>query len=80
MRDASISLLFKKEDSELLKKWRPISLLSTDYKIISKVLVNRVKPVMPSIIHPDQCCSVPGRSSADNGTLLLSLGVRVKIM
>jgi hypothetical protein len=70
MRQALISLLFKKEDPELLKNWRPISLLNTDYKIITKVLVNRVKPVMPTIIHPDQCCSVPGRSSEDNATLL----------
>ena len=61
MRQALISLLFKKEDPELLKNWRPISHLNTDYKIITKVLVNRVKPVMPMIIHPDQCCSVPGR-------------------
>ena len=45
-------------------------LLNTDYKIITKVLVNRVKPVMPTIIHPDQCCSVPGRSSEDNATLV----------
>ena len=70
MHQALISLLFKKEDPELLKNWRPISLLNTDYKIITKVLVNRVKPVMPTIIHPDQCCSVPGRSSEDNATLL----------
>jgi hypothetical protein len=70
IRQALISLLFKKEDPELLKNWRPISLLNTDYKIITKVLVNRVKPVMPMIIHPDQCCSVPGRSSEDNATLL----------
>jgi hypothetical protein len=53
------SLLFKKEDPELLTNWRPISLLNTDYKIITKVLLNRVKPVMPTIIHPDQCCFVP---------------------
>ena len=65
MRQALISLLFKKEDPELLKNWRPSSLLNTDYKIITKVLVNRVKTVMPTIIRPDQCCSVPERSSED---------------
>ena len=70
MRQALILLLFKKEDPELLKNWRPISLLNTDYKIITKVLVNRIKPVMPTIIHPERCCSVPGRASENNATLL----------
>ena len=70
MRQALILLLFKKEDPELLKNWHPISLLNTDYKIITKVLVNRIKPVMPTIIHPERCCSVPGRASENNATLL----------
>lgn len=70
LRQAIISLLYKKDDPELLKNWRPISLLNVDYKILTKVLVNRIKPLMSSLIHPDQCCSVPGRSSEDNATLL----------
>ena len=70
LRQAVISLLYKKDDPELLKNWRPISLLNVDYKIMTKVLVNRLKPHMSTIVHPDQCCSVPGRSSDDNATLL----------
>ena len=70
LRQALIILLFKKNDPEELKNWRPIALLNTDYKIIAKALVHRLKPVMSSVIHPDQCCSVPGRSSEDNATLL----------
>jgi hypothetical protein len=69
MRQALISLLFKKEDFPISQE-RPIALLNTDDKIITKVLVNRVKPVMPMIIHPDLCCSVPGRSCEDNATPL----------
>ena len=70
IRRAIITLIFKKEDPEELKNWRPISLLTADYKIIAKVLANRLKNVMRSLIHPDQTCSVPGRSSERNATLL----------
>jgi hypothetical protein len=70
LRQAMILLLYKKDDPELLKNWRRISLLNVDYKIITKVLVNRMKPLMSSFIDSDQCCAVPGRSSEDNATLL----------
>jgi hypothetical protein len=70
LRRAVITLLFKKEDPENLKNWRPISLLNVDYKVIAKVITQRLRVVMPSLIHPDQSCAVPGRSSEDNATLL----------
>ena len=60
LRRAIITVIFKKEDPEELKNWRPISLLTADYKIIAKVLANRLKNVMGSLIHPDQTCSVAG--------------------
>ena len=34
----------------LLKNWRPITLLNTDYKIASGVIANRMKKVLPNII------------------------------
>ena len=39
---------------EFLKNWRPISLLTTDYKIITSVMANRTKKVLEKIIGPDQ--------------------------
>ena len=42
-RTSVIALLFKGDDRELLKYWRPISLLCTDYKILTTALVNRMK-------------------------------------
>ena len=46
MRLAIISLLYKKGDIELLKNWRPISLLNVDYKIGSKALANRLQLIL----------------------------------
>ena len=42
-RTSVVTLLFKGDDRELLKNWRPISLLCTDYKILTKALANRIK-------------------------------------
>ena len=39
---------------EFMKNWRPISLLCTDYKIISNVMANRMKTVLNDKIGPDQ--------------------------
>ena len=61
LRRAIITLIFKKDDPESFKNWRPISLLSVNYKLIAKVIAQRLRVVMPSVIHPDQSCAVPGR-------------------
>ena len=60
-RQALLRLVHKKDATNLVKNWRPISLLNTDYKIASKVITER-KSVIASIVHQDQTCSVPGRS------------------
>ena len=62
-RQALITLLCKNFDLHmLLPHWRPISLLSIDYKIISKAMSLRLKQVLPNVIHQNQKCSVEGRS------------------
>ena len=66
-RLATITLLCKdKEKANDLAYWRPISLLNTDVKILSKVLCNRLKKVIGSIVQKDQTCGIPGRSITDN--------------
>ena len=69
-RRAAVTLLPKKGDLQELKNWRPVSLLCTDYKILSKALALRLSEMMASIIHPDQTYCVPGRLISDNVTLI----------
>ena len=50
-----IRLIPKKDkDLTLIKNWRPISLLNTDYKLIAHVLADRLQNVIPNIISKDQ--------------------------
>lgn len=70
MQESVTRVIFKKDDPKDLKNWRPISLLNVDYKICSKTLANRLSIVLPSIIHEDRTCSVPGRTIFENLSLL----------
>ena len=57
-----IILLPKPEkDKRYLSNWRPISLLNHTYKILSGALAERLKPVLPDIVNPDQKGFVRGR-------------------
>ena len=55
MKMGVITLLYKKKgDKRCLKNYRPISLLNVDYKIIARVMANRLKFVLPNIISDAQ--------------------------
>ena len=70
-RQAIITLLEKKgKDRSYLVNWRPISLLNFDYKLLTKVLANRVKKVIPSIISSSQTAYVRDRSITDSVKLV----------
>ena len=63
-----ITLLHKKNDKTLLNNWRPISLLNTDYKILTHVLANRMKKVINTLISSDQTGYIKGRFIGQNIT------------
>ena len=58
MHQAIITLIPKKGDINKLKYWRPISSLCNDYKILTKILANRIKTILPEIISGEQTCSI----------------------
>jgi hypothetical protein len=59
-------LVFKINGSHTVHQFRPISLCNIVYKIISKVLANRFKILLPNIISPLQLTFVPKRNIQDN--------------
>ena len=73
-RRALITLIPKgNKDKRLLKNWRPISLLNSDYKILAKVLASRLQKVISGIIHPNQTGYIKGRYIGDNIRTMLDI-------
>ena len=73
-KNVSIIKLAYKKNGEiyLLTNYRPISLINTDVKIITKVLAERLKYALPSIIHSTQT-AVYGRKIDQNIHLVRDL-------
>ncbi|XP_026459304.1 uncharacterized protein LOC113359963 [Papaver somniferum] len=61
-----ISLIPKKKKAISAADYRPIGVCNTSYKVISKVIVNRMKPLMEKLISPFQAAYVSGRLISDN--------------
>ena len=73
LQKQSIISLIPKSDKDTLENWRPISLLNVDYKITTKAIANRVKKVLPKIIHNSQTGFLKGRYIGENIRLLFEL-------
>lgn len=73
-RRAILTLIPKgNKDSRLLKNWRPLSILNSDYKVLAKILSKRLQTVIPNLIHSDQVGYIKGRFIGDNIRTLLDI-------
>jgi hypothetical protein len=68
-----ITLIPKINPRTTFKDFRPINLCKFVYKIITKVLVLRLRPILNSIIKPYQGSSLPGRGTSDHAIVLLEI-------
>ena len=70
-RQGIISLIPKKnKDPLLLKNWRPISLLNTDYNLATKCIAKRLEKVLSYLIDGDQTGYIKDRFIAENIRLI----------
>ena len=73
-KQAVVTLIDKKgKDRMFLENWRPISLINVDSKIATKVIANRIKNVLPGIIHSNQSGFMKGRFNGETARSILDI-------
>ncbi|GJV57301.1 RNA-directed DNA polymerase, eukaryota [Tanacetum coccineum] len=68
-----IALIPKIHDAKIIKDFRPISLIGSIYKIIAKILANRLILVIPDLINEVQTAFFPNRQILDGPFILNEL-------
>ncbi|CAN1860134.1 Transposon TX1 uncharacterized 149 kDa protein [Linum perenne] len=66
VNETLIVLIPKCKQPETPTQFRPISLCNVAYKTITKCLANRLKDLMPDLVHRSQTSFVPDRHITDN--------------
>jgi len=65
-----ISPIHKAGDATVMSNYRPICLLNTDYRIMTKVLATRLGPVLAAAVGSEQAAFLPGRTITSTITFL----------
>ena len=73
MNFTHIVLIPKKNDPQSITKFRPISLSNVVSRIISKVLANRIKSILPNVIFDAQSAFIPDRLITNNTTVAFEM-------
>ncbi|XP_004310201.1 PREDICTED: uncharacterized protein LOC101298860 [Fragaria vesca subsp. vesca] len=75
-----VTMIPKVKVVEHITQLRPISLCNVLYKLGSKVLANRLKPILKSVIAPNQSAFVPRRHISNNSILAFEISHHLKRM
>ncbi|GJZ03371.1 RNA-directed DNA polymerase, eukaryota [Tanacetum coccineum] len=65
-----VALIPKVADAKLVNDFRPISLIGCVYKVVTKILANRLAAVLPELISDTQSAFVAGRQILDGPFIL----------
>ena len=63
----------KDKDKQLIKNWRPISLLKVDTKSVSNILAEHLKTALPSLISSNQTTYLKCRFTSGGGRLICDI-------
>ena len=66
LNNCFITLIPKVENPETINQFIPITLYNVSYKILTKDLVNIIRPLLGKLIGPFQFSFLPGRQTSDN--------------
>ncbi|CAI7831781.1 unnamed protein product, partial [Closterium sp. NIES-53] len=73
VKEALTILLHKKGEMDQLSNYRPITLLTFTYKILAKVVADKIKKILHSVISSEQYGFIPGRRLADGVVLVADI-------
>lgn len=66
LNDTHICLIPKTKNPQKVTEYHPISLCNVIYRILAKVLANRLKKILPRVVSNSQSAFVPRRLITDN--------------
>lgn len=66
INETLITLIPKVDPVVCIKNFRPISLCNVSYKVITKILAQRLRMLMGTLVNPCQSSFIPHRQSCDN--------------
>ncbi|GLT67469.1 hypothetical protein SLA2020_397770 [Shorea laevis] len=68
-----IALIPKIPNPEMVSQFRPIGLCNVVYKVVTKIIVSRMRNFIDNLISPLQSSFIPGRNGMDNVLILRDL-------
>lgn len=68
--DGWLCPIYKKGDKADIGNYRPVTVLNTDYKIMTRMMSDRLSKVVHKLVHPNQAGFIKGRSIFDQTDLI----------